>query len=58
VLRYIAKGDALVAGHVVEQLPFVLRQICSIRLEKRPPNLSVQGVELFGLRLVRHSVQF
>jgi hypothetical protein len=39
----------------MEQLELVLREVFGVGLEKRPPEPSVQVVELFGMRLVRNS---
>jgi uncharacterized protein YndB with AHSA1/START domain len=41
---------------MVEELPFVLRQVFGVSFEEGAPNGSVQVIELFGLRLVRHAV--
>jgi len=55
---HFAERNAFLGGDVMEQLALVLREIFGVGLEKDPPQASVQSVELFGLRLVRHSVQY
>ena len=42
----------------MEQLALMLGEVFGVRLEQDPPYPSVQLVELFGLRLVRHAVQY
>ncbi len=58
VASHIAERDAVFGGDVVEQLALMLREIHSVRLEEFPPKLTVQLIELFGIRLVRHAVQY
>jgi uncharacterized protein YndB with AHSA1/START domain len=41
----------------MEQLALVLGEVFGVGFEKGPPQPSVQVIELFGLRLVRHAVQ-
>jgi hypothetical protein len=53
-----AERNALLGRDVMEQLALVLGKIFSVGLEQDSPQPSVQLVELFGLRLVRHSVQY
>ena len=43
---------------MVEQLALVLGEVFGVGREQSPPEPTVQLVELFGLRLVRHAVQY
>jgi uncharacterized protein YndB with AHSA1/START domain len=52
-----AERNAFLGRDVMEQLALVLREVFGVGLEKGTPQPSVQLVELFGLRLVRHAVQ-
>jgi uncharacterized protein YndB with AHSA1/START domain len=49
--------NASLGGDVMEQLALVLGEVFGVGLQQSPPQPSVQLVELFGLRLVRHAVQ-
>ena len=42
----------------MEQLALVLGEVFGVGLDQDPPQPSVQLIELFGLRLVRHAVQY
>ena len=53
-----AEWNAFLGRDVMEQLALVLGEVCGVGLEQGPPEPSVQLVELFGLRLVRHAVQY
>ena len=53
-----AEWNAFFGGDVMEQLALVLGEVFGVGLEQDPPQASVQLVELFGLRLVRHAVQY
>jgi uncharacterized protein YndB with AHSA1/START domain len=58
VARDVAERNAFLGGDVMEQLKLVLGEVFGVGLEQGPPQPSVQLVELFGLRLVRHAVQY
>lgn len=53
-----AERDPLLASNVVEQLALVLGEVFGVGLEEGAPKTTVQPVELFGMRLVRHAVQY
>jgi hypothetical protein len=53
-----AEGHAPLVADVMQQLALVLGEVFAIGLEQRPPEPTIQIVELFGVRLVRHSVQY
>ena len=53
-----AERNAFLGWDVMEQLALVLGEVFGVGLEQDSPQPSVQLVELFGLRLVRHSVQY
>ena len=53
-----AEWTAFRGGDVMEQLELVLGKVFGVGFEQEPPQPSVQLVELFGLRLVRHAVQY
>jgi len=53
-----SERNAFLAGDMMEQLALVLREVVLVGLEECPPKPSIQLVELFGVRLVRHGVQY
>jgi len=45
------------SGNVMKELALVLGKVTSVRLNESAPQPTVQNIELFGRRFVRHGVQ-